>query len=157
MKLIASKLGFNLTIQKTSDGEMWGRLLNGTSFTGMKGDVQKGLVDIGFGGMWAVASNYKFFDFTQPYSYDYFIFLVPVPKIKAYWMTYFLALEYRIWLLCLGTAVLSILTLIVLKNVRAAPDHVLDTTSTSVLVLHLFGLFFYNSHERTMKIKYFVL
>ena len=123
------------------------------SLPGLKGDVQKGLVDIGFAGMWAVASNFNFFDFTQPYSYDYFIFLVPLPQIRPYWLTYFLAFEYRIWLFLLTTTILSVLTLVLLKNVRAAPDPVLDDTSTYVLLLHLFGLFFYNSHERTLKIK----
>ena len=150
---MAQILGFSLTIDFPSDGALWGELLENGSYTGLTGDAQFGRIEIGFAAFWAIFSYIPYVDLTRVHYFDFFHFLVPVPSPKPFWMTYLFAFDFNIWVFCLGSIILSILTMIILSKVKVAPDLVLKSISTLSYLVMLFGLLFTQSNNRLLMIR----
>ena len=52
----------------------------------MAGDVQFGRTDIGFGNLFIMSEIWPLMDFTTPYNFDGFCFLIAKPKPLENWL-----------------------------------------------------------------------
>ena len=150
---MSAKLGFTLTLDDSSREVLWGYLQDNGSYTGLTGDVQFGRIDFGFAGFWTLPSYYLHIDFTREFIWDSYSFLVPVPPVSPFWMTYFYAFGLNIWLCFIGSIFVVILTMVVLRKLEAAPDDILESSSIGSLVVTIIGVMFNQCNERMLLIK----
>ena len=113
LKLIADRLNFTLNFILSSDEELWGRItveppagnetIQQVRYTGIRGMLAKGEVDIGFGDLNIDPPSLPYISFTKAFKTDYECFIVPVPSPLPSWMALIQPFNLPTWLATLAT------------------------------------------------------
>lgn len=112
VKLLAEKLNFTFTYVMARADEMWGEMVKNKTtgqilrFTGIRGMLVRGEVDLAFGDLYVMPSWLPHISFSQIYKTDYDCFVVPGPKPLANWMALIAPFSANTWLATCATLLL---------------------------------------------------
>ncbi len=83
MEAVGRSNNFVPSFRRPTDGLMWGDWVTANAtFNGMLGDLQHGRTDVGMDNLYIRTDSAVFIDFSGPYNYDAYCFLVPMPETK---------------------------------------------------------------------------
>ncbi len=96
LEALSQAANFKTSYRSTSDGVLWGEF-NGTSFNGLLGDLQQGHTDIGIANLYVRSDSSLYVDFSEPFNYDAYCFLVPMPKPGVNWLILLEPMSSSVW------------------------------------------------------------
>ncbi len=96
IEALSQAANFKSSYRPTTDGVLWGEF-NGTSFNGLLGDLQQGYTDVGIANLYVRTDSSQYVDFSDPFNYDAYCFLVPMPKPGVNWMILFEPMAFTVW------------------------------------------------------------
>ncbi len=83
MEAVGRSSNFVPSFRRPTDGLMWGDWVTANAtFNGMLGDLQHGRTDVGMDNLYIRTDSAVFIDFSGPYNFDAYCFLVPMPETK---------------------------------------------------------------------------
>ncbi len=115
-KTIIAKLGItSFSISRPSDGGLWGEERSPGNFTGLMGDLQRGVADVGWAQLFIIPNRVVIVDYTSAYDTDYLCYMVAKPEALPAWTAVVLPFEPIMWLsvvVCYSIAILATLFLV---------------------------------------------
>lgn len=98
---IASIANFSINYSLSLDMLDWGALDFKGNTVGLFKTLLSEEVDLGISALAATPIRYKLLDPSEPYTFEFLTWCVPIARFKPEWMTLFQAFSWRTWLLIL--------------------------------------------------------
>lgn len=118
MKIISQKLNITFSYQSTSDGNLWGWVMENGSWTGLKGDLKEGRADVGVAGMYLMQTTLGSVDISTPYKIEYFSFITPIPGVYSQWNALLLPFSGNLMALTAGFTIFGMFAIIILVRIQ---------------------------------------
>ncbi|XP_050721175.1 glutamate receptor ionotropic, kainate glr-3-like [Eriocheir sinensis] len=114
--------------------DLWGSLLPNGTFSGMVGQVSRGLAEVGVGNVFIAEPRAQHVAFTVPYDFERACFLTPAPSPFPSWMAVTFPFTLHVWLLVLGSAMVMTVMVTALGAAQLRRDRQRwDSLSTAFL------------------------